>query len=533
MTHGPEPEREADGGAQGASRATYDVIVYGATAGGVMAAVAAAGEGARVALLEPGRHLGGMVTGGLGWTDLGHRDVIGGAALDFYRRVGRAYGVPPFAWAGPEPHVAERIFDEWLEASTVEVIRGQRLERVEKRDAVIEALATATGESYAAAVFVDASYEGDLLAGAGVSYGVGRESTHTHGESWAGRQPWRPHKHNFDVFISPYREGGEELLPLIHDRPMVPIGEGDGGVQAYGFRLCLTRDPRRRLPFPEPAGYDPGRFELLRRYLAQKGEGVRAGQLMGLNPNLPNEKCDANSIGPISLNLLDGSNWAYPDADCGERAGIWERHLHYAQSLVFYLANDDAVPRHIRDEMAAWGLADDEFVDTGHWPHQLYVREARRMAGEYVMTQHDLQTRRRKYDSVGLGSYHIDIRSPQRSWDFVHLHPNLAPAVFNEGYVSVPVQPYEIPYRALTPQYHECENLLVPVCLSASHVAFSSIRMEPQYMILGHSAGVAASLAAREGLPVQRVPIAQLQGRLSQQDQVLSIRSVASAGGVS
>jgi hypothetical protein len=392
---------------------------------------------------------------------------------------------------------------------------------------------TATGEGYAAAVFVDASYEGDLLARAGVSYDVGRESVRKHDESWAGRQPWRPHKHNFDVFISPYRDGGEELLPLIHGRPLAPIGEGDGGVQAYGFRLCLTRDPSRRLPFPEPAGYDPERFELLRRYLDQKGEQVRAGQLMGLNPNLPNDKCDANSIGPISLNLLDGSNWAYPDAGHAERSEIWDRHLHYAQSLLYYLTHDDAVPSSIRQEMSGWGLPADEFVDTDHLPHQLYVREARRMVGEYVMTQHDLQARRRKYDSVGLGSYHIDIRSPQRSWDFVHLHPNLTPAVFNEGYVSVPVQPYEIPYRALTPQFHECENLLVPVCVSASHVAFSSIRMEPQYMILGHSAGVAASIAVREEIPVQRVPVPQLQQRLAEQHQVLASRTVRNAGGIS
>jgi hypothetical protein len=503
----------------------YDVVVYGATASGVMASVAAAREGLKVALLEPGRHVGGMVSGGLGWTDVGQRQVIGGMALDFYARVGQAYDTPAFAWAGPEPHVAERIFLEWLDAAGLEPFFGVRLEQVEKDEASIQTITMNNGERYAARVFIDATYEGDLLARSGVSYAIGRESTRKHGESWAGRQPWRPHKHNFDVYLSPFREGGEELLPLMHDRPMVPIGEGDGGVQGYGFRLCLTRDPQRRLPFPEPAGFEPDQFELMRRYLAQKGEQVHARQLMGLTPNLPNDKCDVNSIGPLSLNLLDGSNWAYPDAGYEERQAIWDRHLHYAQSLLYFLAHDPSVPAHIREELNTWGLCQDEFADTDHWPHQLYVREARRMVGEYVMTQHDLDPGVRKYDSVGMGSYHIDIRSTQRVWDYVHLHPQLFPAVFNEGYISVPVLPYEIPYRSLTPRFYECDNLLVPVCLSASHVAFASIRMEPQYMILGHSAGIAASLAVREEIPVQQVSIASLQRRLAEQHQVLSLRN--------
>lgn len=487
------------------------------------AAVAAAAEGMRVALLEPGRHVGGMVSGGLGWTDLGHHEVIGGLALEFYTRVGKAYGVPAFGVTGPEPHVAERVFREWLEEAGVVVRFGHRLERVHKRGHHIEVV-TAAGTEYGAHTFIDASYEGDVAAGAGVSCAVGREGTGKYGESWAGRQPWRPSKHNFDVTVSPFRDDRtRDLLPLILDRPLAAIGEGDGAVQAYGFRLCLTRDPDNRLPFSEPPDYKSSHYELLRRYLEVKGDTLHAHQLLGLTPNLPNGKCDANSLGPISTNLLDGSNWAYPDADAAARSAIWKRHLHYTQGFMYFLTHDPSVPTHIRSELGSWGLCRDEFVDTGGWPHQLYVREARRIVGEYVLTQHDLGSRRVKYDSVGMGSYHIDVREVQRSWDYVHAHPYLLPAVFNEGYISVPVEPYELPYRALLPQFYECANLLVPVCMSASHVAFASVRMEPQFMILGHSVGVAAGIAVRENLPVQRVGIAGLRRRLIEQGQVLSL----------
>ena len=502
----------------------YDVIVHGATAGGVTAAVAAAGEGMKVALLEPGRHVGGMVSGGLGWTDVGQREVVGGLAYEFYERIGRAYGVPAFSYVGPEPHVAERVLREWLGAAGVEVLfdrplppiknsvtkRGRRIASLELED-----------ETFEAAVFIDASYEGDLLAAAGVSYAVGREGTDTYGESWAGRQPLRPGQHQFDVYISPFDEGG--LSPLVHDRPLAPVGSADGAVQGYGFRLCLTTRADNRLEFPEPPGYDPERFELLRRYLEAKGDALQANDLMVLRANLPNDKADVNSKGPLSTNLLDGSNWAYPEADAAGRAEIWRRHLHYTQSLLYFLANDASVPRHLHTEFNRWGLCRDEFCDTHHWPHQLYIREARRLRGEYLMTQRDLQGERVKYDSVGMGSYHIDIRHTQRVWEHVHLHPNLEPAAFNEGYISVPVQPYEIPYRALLPRFVECDNLLVPVCVSASHVAFASIRMEPQYMILGHSAGIAAALAVKRGLSVQRVPVAELQARLKDAQQVLSL----------
>jgi hypothetical protein len=369
---------------------------------------------------------------------------------------------------------------------------------------------------------VDATYEGDLMARAGVSYAIGRESVSLYGERWAGRQPIRPDGHNFSLPVSPFvNEKDGELLPFIHEKPMVPEGVGDGGVPSYCFRLCLTNRPENQVPFPKPEEYDPQQFELLRRYLVKGGTAVRTNRLLALVPELPNSKCDVNSIGPFSTNLLDGSSWEYPDADYTRRREIWDRHLHYTQSFLYFLANDEGIPEHIRAEMNQWGLCRDEFVDTGHFPHQLYVRDARRMLGEYVMTQADLEGQRVKYDSVGMGEYNMDIREVQRTWIEVPRYPNLVGDVVNEGYLTVPVQPYQIPYRALLPRFQECENLLVSVCVSASHVAFSSIRMEPQYMILGHSAGVAAAVAAKDGLPTHHVSLVELQRKLVAQGQVL------------
>jgi hypothetical protein len=514
-----QPDRN---NAHGQGALVCDVAVYAATAGGVIAAIAAATEGMRVALIEPGRHVGGMVSGGLGWTDSGNPQVIGGLALEFYERVARAYGVETWKFVGPEPHVAERIFREWLAELGVTLLFDARVERVLTSERRITGLITGGGQRIVAQVVIDASYEGDVLARAGVPYAVGRESAGLYGERWAGRLPIVPNQHQIDAPVRAFRdEQSRELLPLIHSRPLAREGEGDGGVQSYCFRLCLTRDPVNQLPFPRPEGYDPDQFELLRRYLAVAGARVRARTLIGLVPHLPNQKCDVNSIGPISTNLLDGSSWEYPDADYPRRQEIWDRHLRYTQGLLYFLANDQSVPEHIREELSGWGLCKDEFADTGHWPHQLYVRDARRMRGEYLMTQADLEGSRLKYDSVGLGSYNIDIREVQRVYQWVSRYPNLVAETFNEGYLSAPVRPYAIPFRSLTPRYEDCENLLVPVCVSASHVAFASIRMEPQYMILGHAAGVAAALAVKEQLAVQRVPVAPLQRALRAQRQVL------------
>ena len=500
----------------------FDVIVYTATAGGVVAAIAAAREGARVALLEPGRHVGGMVSGGLGWTDVGDHAVIGGMALEFYERVANHYHEPVWAHPGPEPHVAEAIFRDWLREAGVHLFFGSRLDHVVKERQTIRGVTIEGNRAFEASVYIDASYEGDLVARAGVSYAVGRESVSAYGESWAGRQPIRPGQHQLHVPVSPFVNGKDgELLPLIHDKPMVVEGEGDGGVQSYCFRLCLTNRPEDQVTFPKPDDYDPSQLELLRRFLAVAGQQVQANRLMGLRPNLPNGKCDVNSIGPISTSLLDGSNWAYPDANYSKRQEIWDHHLHYTQSLLYFLANDESVPAHIRAEMNTWGLCHDEFQDTGHWPHQLYVRDARRMYGEYFMSQADLEGANVKYDSIGMGAYNIDIREVQRTWMWVPRYPNVIGETFNEGYLTIPVKPYQIPYRSLVPKYYQCSNLLVTVCVSASHVAFGSIRMEPQYMIMGHAAGVAAAMAARENQAVQRIAIASLQQKLAAQRQVL------------
>ena len=468
-----------------------DIVVFGATAAGVMAAVAAHDGGATTTLVAAERNVGGMVSGGLSWTDVDDPRVVGGRTRRFYARVAEHYDVPLWGVRGPEPHVAERLLTEMLDG--IDVRLGE----------------TALPD---AAVYVDASYEGDLMASRGIPYAVGREPRALYGERWAGRQPaYRPSRHNFGVLVSPFGEDGA-LLPHIRDPelddhgwPEERLGEGDGGLQAYGLRVCLTDRDANRLPIEPPPDYDPAEFELLRRYLDVCGDRLLARDLLGLVPNLlPNGKCDVNSIGPFSLNVVDGSNRGYPDGDGAARARIREHHLRYTQAFLYYLAHDDGVPEHVRAEVGRWGPCADEFVDSGGWPHQLYVRDGRRMLGEYVLREQDLLDARPQPDAVALASYNIDIREVERTWRYLPEYMR-TPAVFNEGYVSVAVPPYPIPYRSLTPRREDCDNVLVPVCLSASHVAFGSVRMEPTLMELGESAGAAAAQAARRGIAVQDV----------------------------
>ena len=469
-----------------------DVAVHGATAAGVTAAVAAAGAGATVRLVGAQTHVGGMVSGGLSWTDVGDPDAIQGLTRAFYQAVADHYGVPLWGVRGPEPHVAERLLEQMLERAGVEV----------KLD---------TSEPGEAAVYVDASYEGDLLAPFGVPFAVGRESRELYGERWAGRQPaYRPGKHNFPARISPFSEDGS-LLPHIRPPELDPagepterLGEGDGALQAFQFRLCLTDRPENRLPVEAPDGYDPAEFELLDRYLVAARPAAR--DLLGLVYDLlPNGKCDVNSIGPFSLNLLDGSNRDYLD---GDRAAVRERHRRHAQAFLFHLQTH--APAEIAEEVGRWGLCADEFVDSGGWPHQLYVREARRMLGEYVLRESDLIDPHPQADTVAHGSYNIDVREIERTW---RLLPEYVPepAVFNEGYLSVPVPRYPIPYRSLVPRRDDCTNLIVPVCLSASHVAFASVRMEPTLMQLGEAAGAAAAQCARRGIAVQDADVERIR----------------------
>lgn len=496
-----------------------EVVVYGGTAGGVCAAVAEA----RVVLVEPGRHIGGMVSGGLGYTDLGDARVLGGLGREFMLAIAERYDVPPGHFAGPEPHVTESILSGWVEDAGVDVVFGAALTGAQLTDGVITAISTTAGD-YPAGVYVDASYEGDLMAAAGLPYDVGRESRTKYDESLAGRREFAPGKHQFPPFVSSFN--GEGVLPLVHDRPMAEVGAGDGGVMAYGYRVCLTQ-AADRIPFEQRPGYDPAEWELARRWFAvlrSNGVELSAGDVIGLVPNLPNAKCDGNSIGPLSLSLLDGSNWAYPDADSAERERIRRRHEDYTRDFLWFMTTDPDVPRQVREGLSAWGLPPDEFTDTGGFPHQRYVREARRMRGEYVLTQHDLLPRPvAHYDSVAMGSYHVDVREVQRTWSIAYEHPDPVASVFNEGYLSVGVAPYQIPYRCILPRYDDCRNLLVPVCLSASHVAFASVRMEVQYEMLGQAAGLAAAQAAATARSVQRIDLHRLQTDLHNAGAVLAL----------
>ena len=498
----------------GAPPRSHDLVVYGATAGGVITAVSAAREGLTVALLEPGDHVGGMVSGGLGATDFGRKEVIGGLSLEFFLRVGRRYG-QPVGWYF-EPHVAEEVFREMLSEAGVPLFLRHRLRErggVGKRGTRLTELRLENGRSFRATVFADATYEGDLMAQAGVWYTWGREGTRQYGESLAGVRERTP-KHQFLVRV-PGRDAKGRLLPEIQRGPRGEPGQADRKVQAYNFRLCLTDVKENQVPFPKPKRYDAKRYALLARYLeafaAAHGRPARMGELMH-SVRMPNGKTDTNNNGPFSTDYI-GGNWEYPSAGYAARERIRQAHVDYVKGFFYFLAREEKVPAVLRDEMNRWGLARDEFVDTGHWPHQLYVREARRMVGEYVMTQRDVQDDLSKVDAIGMGSYNSDSHNVQRV-------VTRDGAAENEGDMQVPVTPYQIPYRMLLPRRAEATNLLVPVCFSASHVAYSTLRMEPQYMIVGHAAGVAARLAVRAAVAVQDVDVGALRERLRDQRAV-------------
>jgi len=500
--------------------ANYDVVVYGGTAGGVIAAYSAAREGLKVALLEPTSHLGGMVSGGLSWTDTGKKEVIGGYALEFYRRAGRQYEMSRYgqeiAWTH-EPHVAEQIFRQMLAEAHVTVFEQHRLREhngVKKNGPVIAEITMDTGASFTARVFIDSSYEGDLMAQAGVSYTVGREATEKYGESLAGVRGETP-KHQFTVNIPAHDENGR-LLPEIFPQPPGPPGSADKKVQAYNFRLCFSDDRQNQVGFYQPENYDPHRYELLARLLKARMEAEGAAPRLDtlMKPDrIENHKADVNNNGAFSTDYLDGS-WDYPDASYSSRAEIWQAHKNYIAGLLYFLARDPRVPDATQKELNNWGLCRDEFTDNDHWPYQLYIREARRMVGDFVMTQKDLQTDLAKPDPVGMGSYNSDSHNVERI-------VNPQGFVRNEGDMQVPVEPYQIPYRIMLPKRGEASNLLVPVAFSASHVAYSSVRMEPQYMILGQAAGVAARLAIDGGRPVQDIDTAALTAKLHGQGAVM------------
>jgi hypothetical protein len=511
-----------------APAASADLVVYGGTASGVMTAYSAAREGLHVVLLEPGVHVGGMVTGGLSATDLGHYTIIGGYARDFYMKAAAHYGIHdldrPENWRS-EPQVDEEIFRTMLQDSGVDVRFHEHLREhrgVELLGKHLVSITTADGKHWPAKIFADCSYEGDLMAQAKVSYTWGREASAEYGEDLAGVRGNTP-KHQFLWALSAYDEH-HQLLPEIDPGPLAAPGSGDKKVQAYNFRLILTNDPADRLPFPRPQGYDRSRFALLERYLDEFPQYMRRepGLRDLTNPvMISNHKADFNNNGPVSTDYI-GHSWKYPEATYAEKAALWQDHLLYTQSFFYFLSQDAKVPASLRAEVNQWGLSKDEFADTDHWPNQLYIREGRRLVGEYVMRQADLQTERIKPDSIGMGSYNSDSHNIQR----VAMPDG---TVQNEGDVQVPVEPYEIAYRSILPKRSESENLLVPVCLSASHAAYSSVRMEPQYMIIGQAAGVAAALAVQGHRDVHDVVIAELQQKLREHGAILHLDQEFSA----
>ena len=500
-----------------------DVLVYGGTSAGVIAAYTVKRYGQSVLLVEPGRHLGGMSSGGLGQTDIGNKFAVTGLALDFYRRVGRTYGWFE-AWQF-EPHRAEQVFEQYVDEAGVEVLFSRRLTRVEKdgtriRRVVLEYAGGGAGSGplvVAARQFIDASYEGDLLAKAGASYVVGREANTMYDETLNGVQ--LRGRHQFPDGIDPYvvkGDSGSGLVPEITGVAVAPLPNGTGhrGVQAYNFRMCLCQGDGR-IPIGRPAAYDSARYELLLRRIA--AERTRSLDELFIISRMPNGKTDWNNRGGFSTDYI-GKNWDYPDASYDRRAEIWREHEAYQKGLLHFLGHDPRVPSHLREAMASWGYCRDEFLDTGGWPHQLYVREARRLVGEYVMTEQNSVGRQVVEDGIALAAYTMDSHNVQR------LVVN--GMVKNEGNVevggwpdddlrgAVRVEPYPIAYRSLVPKRAEVTNLLVPVALSASHIAFGSIRMEPVYMVLGQVAAVAAAMAMNEGTSVQDVDVGALRREL-------------------
>ncbi len=520
-----------------------DLLVYGCTSGGITAAVQATRMGKSVAMVCPEQHLGGLTAGGLGWTDSGDKAVIGGLSREFYHRIWQRYEKPE-AWRWQkreqygnqgqgtealdktgrtmwifEPHVAENVYETWIREAGIPVIRNAWLDRengVKREGGRIVSITTLDGKTYSARMFIDATYEGDLMAAAGVNCHVGRESTRTYGEKWNGVQTGvLHHRHHFGAVkipISPYSIPGDPnsgVLPRISTEPPGEYGEGDRKVQAYCFRMCLTKVPANRVAFPKPAAYDPKQYELLLRIFAA---GWR--ETFDKFDPIPNAKTDTNNHGPFSTDNI-GRNWDYPEANYARRREIIQEHVDYQQGWLYFIANDPRVPEDVRTEMARWGLAKDEFKDNGNWPHQLYVREARRMVGKYVMTENELTKKRPTPESIGMGSYGIDSHNIQR-----YITPE--GYVQNEGDIGVSTNgPYQISYGSLVPKRGQAANLLVPVCLSSSHIAYGSIRMEPVFMVLGQSAATAAVMAIQNGVPVQDVPYEKLRARLLADGQVL------------
>lgn len=505
-----------------------DVCIYGGTAAGVMAAMTVVRRGMRAVIVHPGERLGGMTTGGLGETDYGKKDVIGGMAGQFYRDLGTFYGRDE-EWKF-EPHAAAAVIDGYVKAHDILVYRRQFLERVQMDGQRIRSVLMLGGLVVRAKMFIDATYEGDLMAQAGVTYTVGREANSVYGETINGVQIRSTHQ--FSSPVDPYvREGDPTsgVLPFVNERAAAPAGSGDGRVQAYNFRICMTDDPALKVDWWRPESFDPRQYELARRWFDSPKDEYN--ELLGFQPphllrkfdvltqrtSGGHLKTDTNNHGAVSSDFI-GANYGWPEGGYAERERIFQTHFDYQMGLYWFLANDAAVPQRYRDAFGRWGLAGDEFTDTGSFPHQLYIREARRMVSEYVLTEHDTQHRRSPDDPIGMGSYNMDSHNCQR---FIS-HQGGRAQVMNEGDVQLPpAGPYSISYRSIVPRRGECENLLVPVCVSASHIAYGSVRMEPVFMVLGESAGTAAAMAIVAGCTAQSVDPKNLREELSRAGQRL------------
>jgi hypothetical protein len=521
---------------------SYDVVVYGQTSAGVTAAVQAQRMGRSVLLIGPDTHLGGLSSGGIGFTDTGNKAVIGGLAREFYHRVWKEYQKPAtWKWQKAEeygnkgqgtpaidgqqrtmwifePHIAERVFEDFLKDAQIPVLRGEWLDRekgVRKDGARITEITMLSGKKVSGKMFIDATYEGDLMAAAGAGFRTGREANSEFNETWNGVQVGvLHHRHHFGVLnkgISPFKIPGDPksgLLSGISAEPPGAYGSADKKVQAYCYRFCATMVPGNRVPFPKPEGYNPERYELLLRIFE---DGWR--ETFAKFDPVPNLKTDTNNHGPFSFDNI-GMNHDYPEASYERRSQILVEHRTYQQGLLYFLANDPRVPSEVREKANSWGLPKDEFTDNGHWPHQIYVREARRMDGHFVMTENELTKKQPTPEPVGMGSYTIDSHNVQR-----YITPE--GFVQNEGDIEAKVAPYAIAYGALLPKRDQLQNLAVPVCVSSTHIAFGSIRMEPVFMILGQSAATAAVLALEKSVALQDLPYATLQSRLIADGQIL------------
>lgn len=520
---------------------TADIIIYGGTSAAIIAAVEVVKSGKTVLIVSPDKHLGGLTSGGLGFTDTGNKAVIGGLSREFYHRVWLHYkdnaawnwqnqsdfgnkGQGTVAMDGEyrtmwlfEPHVAEKVFEDFVKENNIKVLRGEWLDRnkgVVKKKGEIISFSTLSGKVFKGKMFIDATYEGDLMAAAGINFHLGREGNAKYNETFNGVQTGVfQHDHHFKSNISPYKikdDPSSGLLPYISAEPPGEFGAADKKIQAYCFRMCMTNHPENSVPFPKPDNYDASKYELLlREFNTGRNDWFSKFDV------LPNKKTDTNNHGAFSSDFI-GMNYDYPEADYQRRAEIIKQHYDYQAGLLWFVANDPRVPDAIRTKMASYGLAKDEFKDNNHWPHQIYVRESRRMIGDYITTEHNVMQRIETPESIGMGSYHIDSHNTQR-------YVTSEGYVQNEGDIGVkPPGPYRISYGSIVPKKEECTNLFVPVCVSSSHIAYGSIRMEPVFMILGQSAAVAACLAIDEKCSIQDVSYIQLKKLLENKNQILT-----------